>query len=739
MNFKQVLILFLTLTLAFSSSLFAAEGSAKKPAVKKGAEVTIVSGTLVNWSDIEKIDLATFGTNERKLKPIMNFQNPRKIKKKSKDNDPVVQDSFGDLERGGLSMPTPTNHFAGMNFSSNGAGWPPDTNGDVGPTYFIQTVNTSIGIYNKSTGALVSATTFDAFFGGSEPCNSNNNGDPIVLYDRYSQRWFILDFSWSGTSNGSYYSIAVSQTSNPTGSWWQYCLHADNTYMNDYPKCGIWDDGIYVTANMFNFSTQAFQHVKVWAFKKPDIYSGTLTVQSLTDSSYQAWSLLPANAKSSTAPASSKPHYMIAMDADEYGGSSIDALYLWKWAIDWSNSSNSTWTGPTTMNTAAFGLTASRIPQQGTSNTLDSLYGRLMFPAFYRNFGTYEALYVCHVCEYSSRRAMRWYEVRINSSGTPSIYQQGTYAPDTNHRWMGAIGADKNGNVAMGYSISSTSMYPSIRYAGRLSTDTLGQLAQGEATMVSGGGYQSSYTRWGDYSSMTIDPDDDETFWYTQEYYTSSGTNWQTRIGSFKFSTTPDTTPPVITNVQATNIQANQATITWTTDESADSKVDYGTTTSYGSSQSSGSMVTNHSITLTGLSASTLYHYKVTSVDGSSNSASSNDYTFTTAASGGNPEIYVYNIAMQKFSSFFGLIWRAEGTITIRDTDGNAVQNATVYITWSGKASGSSSGATNSSGQITFSSGSYWGNGTFTITVTNVTHATLQYNSSLNNETSDSI
>jgi hypothetical protein len=227
-------------------------------------------------------------------------------------------------------------HFAGMNFSANGAGWPPDTNGDVGPTYFIQTVNTSIGIYNKSTGALVSATTFDSFFPSAvgAPCDNDNNGDPIVLYDRYNQRWFILDFAWSGSGGGaSYYSIAASQTSNPTGSWWTYCLQADSSLMNDYPKCGVWHDGIYITANMFQWSG-SFQHAKIWALRTPALYSGTLTSQNVTDSGSKAWSIMPTNAKSTTGPSTSAPNYMYAMDANEFTGG-VDALFV----------GNTTWIG----------------------------------------------------------------------------------------------------------------------------------------------------------------------------------------------------------------------------------------------------------------------------------------------------------------------------------------------------------------------------------------------------------
>lgn len=201
--------------------------------------------------------------------------------------------------------------------------------------------------------------------------------------------------------------------------------------------------------------------------------------------------------------------------------------------------------------------------------------------------------------------------------------------------------------------------------------------------------------------------------------------------------TIPDTDPPVISNVNAVDITDTTARITWTTDEPATSKVYYGLTTSYGQTASTGGYTTNHSVNLSGLTPDTLYHYKVESSDSSSNTAQSGDHTFTTLPESQEPEIYVFDISMQKFS--WWIIYRAEATITIKDTDGYVVPNATVYVQWSGKASGTDSGTTNSNGQVTFNSGWYWGNGTFTITVTNVTHATLQYNPALNNETSDSI
>jgi hypothetical protein len=537
---NKVLVVIVAALLIPGLSLFSAADNDHQPKVKKGAEVAHVSGTLVEWKDLPKISLENLGS-KRRMKPVMNFKNPRKLVAPPDTVDPVAQTSFTGsqgLTRDMKALGDPIASFDGMNLTSNGAGWPPDTNGDVGVNYYIQTVNTSIGIYNKSTGALVSATTFDAFFPSSvgAPCDADNNGDPIVLYDQFNSRWFILDFAWySSETQGSHYSIAASKTSDPTGAWWTYCFQADSTYMDDYPKCGIWRDGIYITANMFNFSSGSYVHAKIWALKTPDLYSGTLTSQSVTDSGQFAFSLMPSNARGATLPPSGSPNYLYAMDATEYGSGHTDSIKVWKYDVDWANSSNTTWTGPSSMASASFGLVATGVPQSGSSTSLDTLAGRLMYSAAYRNFGTHQSVYLSHVAEVSSRRAVRWYEIRI-SGGTSSIYQSGSYSPDSTHRWMSSINADGSGNIAIAYSAGSSSMHPAIRYAGRLSTDTLGTMGQGEKTLIAGTGSQTSYTRWGDYSMLSIDPVDDETFWFTTEYLTANGTNWKTRIGSFKIT-----------------------------------------------------------------------------------------------------------------------------------------------------------------------------------------------------------
>ncbi len=516
---------------ALPAATLAADGG-RQPVSRRGAVVTVVNGSLRTWADMDKRPLNEL-KGQRKMRFNNEFDRGLQLLKRHGTYDGAVQKAY---PAGPARMPVPLDTFAGMNLNANGAGWPPDTTGDVGLDYYVQAVNTSIGIYSKATGDLVGATPFDSFFEGAAvsgtPCDSNNNGDPLVLFDRYAQRWFVLDFAWDPSeTDGSYFSIAVSQTSDPTGAWWQYAFRADDTLMADYPKVGVWHDGIYITANMFAFSG-GFQGVKIWALKTPDIYSGTLEAQSVTDSTALAWSLLPATARSATPPPTDEAEYLFALDADDWGGIN-DALVCWQYAVDWSDSANTTWSGPVRIPTASFALSSTQIPQPDTNNTLDSMYSRLMYPATYMNYGSHQAVFLCHTVYVNNYQCPRWYEVRVNG-GIGSIYQQGTYAPGTNHRWMGSIAADGYGGIALGYSAGSDNLYPSIEYAGRIVFDTDGELLQGENILFSGSGSQKFYDRWGDYTTMSLDPTDDTTFWYTNEYYAATGTNWQTRIGSFR-------------------------------------------------------------------------------------------------------------------------------------------------------------------------------------------------------------
>ncbi len=433
--------------------------------------------------------------------------------------------------------PPPIANFAGMQFSANGSGWPPDTNGDVGPNHYIQTVNTSVGIYNKTTGAAISAVTFNTFFTGpaGTPCDTSNDGDPVVLYDAAVDRWIVTNFAWFNFNTGPYYEcIAVSQTGDPVaGGWYFYALQANTgtfagNYFNDYPKLGVWPDGYYMSANMFQAVGDGFG-VRLWGINKTPLLTGGALQEVHFDLCLDGacGSFLPSNLRG-TAPPAGAPNNFAQIAAP-------DSLDLYEFDADFVTPGNSTLTGPVSVPIAPFNLYNGAIAQPGTAQGLDSLSFRLMMQLQYRNMGTHQSLWATHTVDEGGLAVARWYEVR-DPAGTPTLFQQGSLNPgDGINRWMASIAADRDGNAAIGYSVSNSSVYPGIRYAGRLNGEIPGQMPQTEQVLVNGTGSQTSIARWGDYSAMSVDPNDDCTFWYTQEYYLANGSNWQTRIGSFKF------------------------------------------------------------------------------------------------------------------------------------------------------------------------------------------------------------
>src|SRR5437588_348756 len=416
-------------------------------------------------------------------------------------------------------------------YKFNVSGAPPDTNGAVGATPYVQWVNTSFAVFNKSTGALISGPTagntlWSGFGGG---CQDNNDGDPIVLYDKLANRWVFSQFSVSTTPYLQ--CIAVSTSSDATGTYNRYSFQYNN--FDDYPKMGVWPDGYYETFNMFNGNN--FVGSDACAYDRAAMLNGTAAKQVCFQQNSSVGGLLPSDLDGTTAPPAGSPNYMLF-----YGKNNLN---LFKFHADFATSTNSTFTGPTVIPVAAFlplcnNNTGTCVPQPGTTSQLDSLDDRLMYRLAYRNLGTHESLVVNHSVATSSSGGVRWYEIQ-NPSGSPVLAQQGTFAPDSNYRWMGSIAMDQVGDIAVGYSISSSSVFPSVAFTGRVPTDPAGTM-QAETRVVSGSGSQTSQTRtlsrWGDYSAMQVDPVDDCTFWYTQEYIKTNGVfNWNTRIASFKF------------------------------------------------------------------------------------------------------------------------------------------------------------------------------------------------------------
>ena len=411
---------------------------------------------------------------------------------------------------------------------------PPDTNLSVGDRQVVQIVNTSFAVFDKATGALlygpVPNNTLWSGFGGG--CETNNDGDPIVLYDKAAQRWILSQFS---VSTRPYLEcVAVSQTSDATGPYNRYAFSYGITEFPDYPKIGVWPDAYYVSYNIFN-SGISFAGAKVCAWDRAAMLAGAAATQQCFQLSSSFGGLLPSDLDGATPPPAGAPNYFV-----NFGTNSLN---VWQFHVDWATPANTTLTGPSNIPVAAFTPACNGgacIWQRGTLQRLDSLADRLMYRLAYRNLDDHESLVVNHSVRvragfFRSVSGIRWYELRASGGGL-SVFQQGTYAPDTNHRWMGSIAMDRAGNIAVGYSVSSLSTYPSISYTGRVPSDPPGTL-QAENSITAGGGSQTGgLSRWGDYSSMSIDPEDDCTFWYTTEYLESKGSfNWSTTIASFQF------------------------------------------------------------------------------------------------------------------------------------------------------------------------------------------------------------
>ncbi|MBZ5656847.1 MAG: choice-of-anchor D domain-containing protein [Acidobacteriia bacterium] len=438
--------------------------------------------------------------------------------------DPVRQLAVGP------ATPTVGTSFEGLGKGQYGfvvTSAPPDTNGAVGGTQYVQWVNTSFAIFDKATGAKIAGPTdgnllWSGFGGG---CETNNDGDPIVLYDKAAQRWIFSQFSVSTTP--FLQCVAVSTTSDATGSYNRYSFRYNN--FDDYPKMGVWPDGYYETFNMFRGNT--FLGSDACAYDRTAMLAGSAATQICFQQGPSVGGLLPSDLDGPAAPPAGSPNYLLL-----FGNNNLS---LYKFHVDFATPTNSTFTGPTVLSVAAFnplcgGGTCVRQP--GTTTQLDSLADRLMYRLAYRNFGTHESIVVNHSVAAGSGGGVRWYEIQ-NPGGTPTVAQQGTFAPDSSFRWMGSIAMDQFGDIALGYSVSDgTSVHPSVAYTGRVPTDPAGTM-EGEVNIVTGAGSQTlGLTRWGDYSALQVDPVDDCTFWYTQEYIKANGSfNWNTRIANFKF------------------------------------------------------------------------------------------------------------------------------------------------------------------------------------------------------------
>jgi hypothetical protein len=453
-------------------------------------------------------------------------------------------------KHGNAPAPSPLLSFAGLANVDGVA--PPDTEGDIGPNHYMQWVNLHLAAWSIDRSAWTATLALGPLAGNviwsslGGQCASDNSGDPIVLWDRFRNRWVISQFSLSGPPKTA---IAVSKTSDPTGEWWLYCYDYSPTVMNDYPKFGVWPDGYYYTCNQFP-NGSSWGGAGLCVFEASKMINGDASARQIKFDlgavSLNYGGVLPAHFEGTNDPPAGSG-YFVEVDDSSWMTPPMpqDSITLWKAHVDWTAGTFTVGTGgvpdliiPVTDFTPLCVGNRNCIPQPGTSQRVDAIADRGMYRCQYRNFGTYEAMtFNITVDAGSTVAGIRWFELR-KDGGHPDwyLYQEGTYAPaDGKYRWMGSAAQDHMGNLCVGYSLADgTSTYPSVAYAGRLAGDPAGTLPQSEVVLHAGAASQTGVNRWGDYSTLSTDPVDDCTFWYTQEYSTG-GWNWATNISAFKF------------------------------------------------------------------------------------------------------------------------------------------------------------------------------------------------------------
>ncbi len=468
------------------------------------------------------------------------------------DADPTVQRWFkNDLfNRDNPAVIPPTIvSFNGLTQASGPT--PPDTVGDVSSNFYVQMVNSRLQVFSKTGVSLfgpVAINSLWAGFGGA--CQTENAGDPVVIHDQLADRWLITQFTAAGPT---YFNcVALSTTNNPGGTYFRWAF-TTGTNFPDYPKYGVWSDGYYISTREF-LAAGGFAGVGAYVLNREQMLLGNASPQVVSfilppgaQSFRTGDGLLPTDLDGNTLPPVGSPNYFVgSMDAGGPYAAPADALNLFKFSVNWTTPASSSFTFANQIPVAAFDSVFPCTPsaraciaQPGTTNKLDilSYRQRPLHRLAYRNFGTHESLVTNQSVEAMTGIAgVRWWEIRSPNS-SPTIFQEGTYSPDNVNRWMGSIAMDRLGNMMLGYSVAdATSVSPGIRYTGRLVADTIGTMPQGEGVMVAGSGVQTGSNRWGDYSSMNIDPIDDCTFWYTTQYFAvTSSSGWASRISSARF------------------------------------------------------------------------------------------------------------------------------------------------------------------------------------------------------------
>lgn len=456
------------------------------------------------------------------------------------DPDPVVQSDPSSL----TSLNAPASSPLGpLGWDGYNGYLIPDANVAVGSTQIVQATNYRIAVYTKAGATVLGPVAFNAIFAGfGGACESSaSGGDPIVLYDKQAGRWLMSGMAWDPITLERWECIAVSVTSDATGAYHRYQFPFGGD-VNDFPKLGVWPDGYYASYNMFPADTAKCMYGKQCVYERSAMLQGGIARAVCFDdgnfnTSYctadSRVHMLPSDLDGATQPPNGSPNFYLTL-----GGST--SLKLYKFHVDWGQTANSTLTGPIFISVPSYSACPASgscsVPQPGTAFELSTLADRLQHRLAYRAFVSHQSLVVSHSVSVGSGRGVRWYEIR-SPNEVPVVYQASTWAPDSDFRWMSSIAMDGEGNVALGYSVSSGTTYPGIRFTGRRVGD-LPSTMRGEATIVEGASSVAgdrNPLRWGDYTSMAIDPTNDRVFAYTNQYNApvSMPPQLRTRIATF--------------------------------------------------------------------------------------------------------------------------------------------------------------------------------------------------------------
>lgn len=487
----------------------------------------VIIGKLIG----KTIPLRDFATKDedltRRIKDIKVVQNNPRYHEQVNANslplgfDQTVQKSFGNIQTMALEQ-----NFIGASASESGF-VPPDPTGAVGPNHYVHAVNSIIKIFDKTGNLLVGPVALGTFLG-----IASNSGDPIVLYDQLADRWFVSEF---GSGNNSL-AIGVSETGDPTGAYnvYQYTFGS----FPDYPHYSVWHDAYYLSANIGTAN-------KVYAVERDVMLAGGpspkivgFPLPGMVQNNNTVLSPEPANLLGTNFPPD-VPGYITYLQDDGWAGVTFDHLKVWEIVLDWVTTGNSTISAPLEIPTAPFNSVfapfgSGDVQQPGTNQKIDMIGGVISYSPNYRSFADHNSWVITFNTDIDNNdtSGIRWIELRNDASNPWTIFQEGTYAPaDGNSRFMGSAGMDAAGNIGLAFNVASATLKAAIRYTGRFDGDPLGQMTVVETEIFQGPGVQTFTNRFGDYSHLTLDPNN-FTFWHTAEYF-SSNNNWRTQIASF--------------------------------------------------------------------------------------------------------------------------------------------------------------------------------------------------------------